>query len=217
MDEQNPVVPNPGAEVPVNLPGEPRPAAAGGKRRDALVLLVVIVAVSVMITAVVVMSRRTAGPGAGPTLQGDVKGAVAPEFELQGLDGKLVRLSGYRGKAVLLDFWATYCEPCKIEMPWFEELNKQYASQGLVVLGVAMDDAGEDAVRKFAQDMGVTYPILMGKERVGEEYGGVQFLPTTFYIDRNGKVVDRVFGLVSRREIEENIKKALATPVAAAP
>lgn len=214
MAEQNPSLPSAGGEVPVTPP----PPQSGGPRRDAIVLVVVVAAVAAMITSAVIMGRRAQSPGPGAAsvggaLRGDVKGATAPDFELKDLaDGKAVKLSDYRGKAVLLNFWATYCEPCKIEMPWFEELNKQYASQGLVVVGVAMDDVGADTVKKFAHDLGVNYQILEGKERVGEAYGGVQFLPTTFYIDRNGKVVDRFFGIISKKEIEDNVKKALAVP-----
>jgi peroxiredoxin len=175
------------------------------------VLVGVIVAVALMIGAAVVVSRRNGGPSApGSSLKGDVKGSLAPDFELASLDGKQLKLSDLRGKAVLLNFWATWCEPCKIEMPWFEDLHKKYAGDGLEVVGVAMDDSGDDSIRKFVKEMGVTYTVLIGKERVGEAYGGVQFLPTTFYIDRNGKVVDRVFGIVSRKEIEDNIKKTLA-------
>jgi len=77
-----------------------------------------------------------------------------------------------------------------------------------------MDDSGKDVVQKFAQEMGVNYPVLLGKEAVGEEYGGVEFLPTTFYLDRNGKVVSRVFGLKSRSEIEDAVKTALGPQVA---
>jgi peroxiredoxin len=94
-------------------------------------------------------------------------------------------------------------------MPWFVDLQKQYASQGLQVIGVAMDDSGDEAIAKFAKEMGVNYPVLIGKESVGDAYGGVEFLPTTFFIDRQGKVVERVFGLVSHSDIEDNVKKAL--------
>src|SRR5262250_3196514 len=109
------------------------------------------------------------------------KGTLAPDFQLKNLDGKQVRLSAFRGKAVLLNFWATWCAPCKIEMPWFVDLQKQYAAQGLQVIGVAMDDSGEPAISKFAKEMGVNYPVLIGKESVGDAYGGVEFLPTTFF------------------------------------
>jgi len=145
-----------------------------------------------------------------------LNGSAAPDFELTSLDGKQVKLSDFRGQAVLLNFWATWCSPCKIEMPWFVDLQKQYGPQGLAVVGVAMDDASKDDIAKFTKDMGVNYPILLGKEAVGEMYGGVQFLPTTFYIDRRGRVVDRVFGLVGKSEIEDNVKKALATAAAPA-
>ena len=94
-------------------------------------------------------------------------------------------------------------------MPWFEEMQKQYGPNGFQVLGIAMDDASKEDIAKFAKDMGVNYPILVGKEAVGEAYGGVQFLPSSFFIDRDGKVVDRVFGLKSRSEIEDDIKAAM--------
>ncbi|HVP51636.1 MAG TPA: TlpA disulfide reductase family protein [Terriglobales bacterium] len=176
-------------------------------KRNAIVILVVVAAVTLMLFAGVRMSRSRAGvTGIKPVGK---NGSVAPDFALKGLDGKQVRLSDYRGKAVLLNFWATWCAPCKIEMPWFVDLQKQYASQGLQVIGVAMDDSGEETIAKFAKEMGVNYPVLVGKEAVGDAYGGVEFLPTTFIIDRQGKVVDRVFGLVGRGEFEDNIKKAL--------
>jgi len=160
-----------------------------------------------MLFAGVRMSRSRAGVARINTV--GKNGSVAPDFELKSLDGQQVRLSDFRGKAVLLNFWATWCAPCKIEMPWFVDLQKQYASQGLQVIGVAMDDSGEETISKFVQQMGVNYPVLIGKEAVGDAYGGVEFLPTTFIIDRQGKVVDRVFGLVGRSEFEDDIKKAL--------
>ena len=207
--------------VPAEQPPNPASGAPSGLRRDALVLVVVVVAVSVMISSAVFWSRKHSNLPAPATntvasLQGNVQGVAAPDFTLKSLDGKDVRLSDFKGKAVLLNFWATYCQPCKIEMPWFAELNKQYAPQGLEVVGVAMDDVGNDAIRKYATDLGVNYPILIGKESVADLYGGMQFLPTTFYIDRQGKIVDRVFGLVSHSQIEDDIKKALggAAPTA---
>jgi peroxiredoxin len=162
-----------------------------------------------MLVAAPYLARR-AGVVKGPGHQSEMKGQAAPEFALESLDGKTVRLSDFRGKAVLVNFWATWCQPCKIEMPWFEEMQKQYGPNGFQVLGIAMDDAGKEDIAKFAREMGVNYPILIGKEAVGDAYGGVQFLPSTFFIDRDGKVVDRVFGLKSRSEIEDDIKAAMA-------
>jgi peroxiredoxin len=136
---------------------------------------------------------------------------VAPDFSLESLDGATMRLSDLRGKAVLLNFWATWCGPCKIEMPWFVDLQKQYGSQGLQIVGVAMDDASKEDIGKFAKDMGVNYPILIGKEAVGQQYGGVNALPETFLISRDGRIVDKIIGLESKSEIEDAIKKALDT------
>ncbi|HYY69845.1 MAG TPA: TlpA disulfide reductase family protein [Terriglobales bacterium] len=176
-------------------------------KRNAIVLAVVIAAVALMLFTGVRMTKPKAGTLKLPAV--GKNGSVAPDFELKSLEGKPVRLSDFRGKAVLLNFWATWCAPCKVEMPWFVDLQKQYGTQGLQVIGVAMDDSGEEAIAKFAGEMGVNYPVLIGKEAVGDAYGGVEFLPTTFFIDRQGRVVDRVFGLVGHSDIEDNIKKAL--------
>lgn len=176
-------------------------------KRNFAVWTVIIVAVSLMLFIAPYAARRRAGDNGGNGAE--LKGRTAPDFTLESLDGKTVRLSDYRGKAVLLNFWATWCQPCKIEMPWFEELQKEYGAQGLQVVGVAMDDASKEDIAKFAKEMGVNYPILIGKESVGDAYGGVQFLPSTFFIDRDGKVVDRIFGLRSRGEIEDDIKLSL--------
>src|SRR5215469_12756522 len=148
------------------------------------------------------------------TLVGDVRGKVAPDFELTSLDGRKVKLSDYRGKAVLLNFWATWCSPCKVEMPWFVDLQKKYGNNGLVVLGIAMDDSDNSKIAEFASQMGVNYPVLLGTDKVSEQYGNVQFLPTTFYIDREGRIIGKGTGLLGRGEIEANVQKALASHVA---
>ena len=142
---------------------------------------------------------------------GNVQGVQAPDFALTSLDGSKVKLSDYRGKAVLLNFWATWCSPCRVEMPWFEDLQKQYGKDGLVVLGVAMDDSEPAKIAKFASEMGVNYPVLLGTDQVSDDYGNVQYLPTTFYIGRDGVIVDKMTGLLDRKDIEEAVKKALNT------
>jgi len=176
-------------------------------KRNPLVILVVAIVVALMLYVGFHLARGSR-PGSGAASLG-VDGKMAPDFVLQSIDDKTVRLADFRGKAVLLNFWATWCAPCKIEMPWFVELQRQYGPEGLQVLGVAMDDASKEDIAKFAKDMGVNYPILIGKESVGDAYGGVQFLPTTYFIGRDGKVVAHEFGLKSRSEFEDNIKKAL--------
>ena len=138
-----------------------------------------------------------------------VAGQLAPDFTLDTLEGKAIRLSDFRGQAVLLNFWATWCGPCKIEMPWFIELQKQYGRDGLQIVGVAMDDSSKADIEKFVKEMGVNYPILLGKEAVGQDYGGVNVLPTTFFIDRDGRIVGREFGLQSRSVLVDHIKQAL--------
>jgi thiol-disulfide isomerase/thioredoxin len=150
--------------------------------------------------------------GSQRTLYGPAIGSQAPDFDLKVLDGKgrTVQLSSFKGKAVVIDFWATYCEPCKIEMPWLVELQKKYGPKGLQVVGVAVDDTEEKTISEFARKMGVNYPVLIGTEQVAGLYGGLDGLPTNFFLDRSGKVVDHVLGLVSESVFEDNIKKSLA-------
>jgi len=175
-------------------------------KRDPVVIIVVVMVVTLMLVFGIRKSRR-----ASPPAQATTSGMkMAPDFTLQSLDGKTVHLSDFRGKAILLNFWATWCEPCKVEMPWIVDLQKKYASQGLQVVGVAMDDASPDEITKFTEQMGVNYPVVIGKDEVADSYGGLPFLPTTFYIGRDGKIVDKVLGIKGRGEIEDDIKKALA-------
>jgi thiol-disulfide isomerase/thioredoxin len=178
-------------------------------KRDPIILIVIAVVISIMLVFGIQKTRHQASPQAtGSKLQGQ----LAPDFALPSLEGRTLKLSDFRGKAVLLNFWATWCEPCKVEMPWFVELQNKYGPQGLQVLGVAMDDAGTKEIAEFARKMGVNYPIVIGKDAVGDQYGGIPYLPSSFYIGRDGKVVDRIFGLVSRSEIEADIQKALSSP-----
>ncbi len=176
-------------------------------KRSPLILFFIAAIVAAMLFAGIRMARNNRANGPG---KGQLMGNLAPDFELQTLDGKNLRLSDLRGKAVLLNFWATYCGPCKIEMPWFVELQKEYGPQGFQIVGVAMDDASTEEIAKFAKEMGVNYPILIGKESVGQSYGGVSVLPTTFFLDRDGKLIAREFGLQSRSVFVDHIKKAMS-------
>jgi thiol-disulfide isomerase/thioredoxin len=177
-------------------------------KRNPLVLFFVGALVAVMLFAGARIARNNR---ANEAVHGQLMGSTAPDFTLDSVDGKSVKLSSLRGKAVLLNFWATYCGPCKIEMPWFVEMQKEYGPQGFQIIGVAMDDASKEDIAQFAKDMGVNYPILLGKEAVGLSYGGVNVLPTTFFLDRNGKVIAREFGLQSRSIFEDHIKEALGS------
>ena len=180
------------------------------RSHNGLVLTIVVLAVTAMLLAGVYHARNYSPYAKGPVAPGLVKvGQQAPDFELKTMDGKTVHLSDYRGKALLVNFWATWCEPCKIEMPWFVDLKKQYGPDGFEILGIAQDDSGHDAIVKFAKQMGVNYVVLQGTDNVGDQYG-VEGLPTTFYVDRSGKVVDHTIGLVSHKDIENDIKRAMA-------
>ncbi|MEO8044006.1 MAG: TlpA disulfide reductase family protein [Spartobacteria bacterium] len=134
---------------------------------------------------------------------------VAPDFQLKNLEGKTIKLSDYKGKVVLLNFWATWCPPCREEIPDLVALQKQYAARGLVVLGISMDEGGAAGVARFAKKFEINYPIVMGNEKTSEAYGGIQVLPTTFIIDRKGKVVDGLQGGTDRAGFEAKIKPVL--------
>ena len=184
-------------------------------KRNASVFVILCIAILAMVASGKYLSRSRQNRST-ITLPGDIRGVAAPDFELTSLDGKRMKLSDFRGKAVLLNFWATWCSPCKVEMPWFVDLQKKYGSDGLVVVGVAMDDTETSKIAKFTSEIGVNYPILLGTDQVSEDYGNVQYLPTSFYIDREGRLVAKGTGLLGREEIEQNIQKALAAHVAGA-
>jgi len=187
-------------------PSVPPPVRGGN--RNPLALVVVALVAAAMLYFGFHMARRS---GSAPAI---TRSGPAPDFTLESLNGGSMRLSDLRGKAVLLNFWATWCGPCKIETPWLVELQNKYGPQGLQVVGVAMDDSGKEDIAKFAKDMGVNYPVLLGKEAVGDAYGGVPALPESFFIGRDGKIVDKIIGLRGKGDIEDSIKKALDTEAA---
>ena len=133
----------------------------------------------------------------------------APSFVRNSLAGKPVDLSSYRGKVVLLNFWATWCAPCQLEMPRFAAWQKQYGPQGLQILGVSMDDEPE-GVHKLVNKLRINYPVVMGDEQIGTQYGGILGLPVTFLIDRQGQVVARFQGETNLNALEDQMKQLLA-------
>lgn len=136
---------------------------------------------------------------------------AAPEFTLKDSNGSTVKLSEYRGKIVLLNFWATWCGPCKIEIPWFVEFEQKYKDQGFAVLGVSMDEEGWDIVRPYISDRKMNYRVLLGDDSVAQIYGGVDSLPTTFLIDREGRIASTHVGLVSKSTYQNEIQHLLET------
>ena len=129
----------------------------------------------------------------------------APNFSLRDPDGKTVQLSDYRGKVVLLNFWATWCGPCKVEIPWFIDFERAHKAQGFAVVGISMDEDGWEAVKPFISEAGINYRVLLGNDSISQLYGGVDSLPTTFIIDRDGKIASVHLGLVSKSTYENDL------------
>jgi cytochrome c biogenesis protein CcmG/thiol:disulfide interchange protein DsbE len=146
-------------------------------------------------------------------------GKRAPAFTLVNTKGEKVSLSSYKGKAVQINFWATWCAPCKIETPWLLELEKQYSPKGFEILGVSFDDLDKDDPKLLARDketivkgaeaLHINYPVLLDGDSIAKAYGDTDVYPTSYFVDRNGTIVAASFGLTSKKELEDNIRKAL--------
>ena len=136
---------------------------------------------------------------------------MAPDFSVEALGrGQHYRLADFAGGVLLLNFWATWCGPCRIEMPWLAKIYARHRSQGLTILGVNMDDGDMPAVERFAREMGVTYPIARNNDLIVSAYGGVRFLPQSYLIGQNGEILQRIFGVPSTRDLEAAIMDALS-------
>ena len=135
---------------------------------------------------------------------------LAPDFTLPQLDGQALRLSSYRGKVVLLDFWASWCEPCRVETPHLVELQQKYGDRGLQIIGVSMDDSPGPA-RQFYQQFHINYPVVMGTAKTGELYGGVLGLPIAFLINRDGRIYAKHIGATDLVVFEKEILSLLQT------
>ena len=154
---------------------------------------------------------RTVLPPQPPDQMRDIRGQQAPAFQLVSLDGKKVSLADYKGKAVLVNFWATWCAPCKLEMPWLVDLRSKYAAQGFEILGISEDDPGSRDVEPYTKKIGVNYPVLLADENIADKYH-TDVLPTSFFIGRDGKVVEQIAGFPdSKDEVDTAIRQALNT------
>jgi thiol-disulfide isomerase/thioredoxin len=145
-------------------------------------------------------------------------GMPEPEVHFKDVDGKDVSLSDYNGKVVLVNFWATWCDPCRVEIPWLIEMQRKYSAKGFTVLGIAMDEEGKSVVAPFVAkehfDVGgeklpMSYPILIGNDDIATKFGGLLGYPTSILISRDGKQVKRITGLISYEEISHAIEAQL--------
>jgi peroxiredoxin len=158
------------------------------------------------LSALSILIAFAAAPG--PAYAGEAPApAPAPPFSLRTLDGRSIRLQDFRGKVVVLDFWATWCKPCVASMPHLSQMQQRYAGRGLVVVGVSMDDLGAADVRRFADDLGVKFRLAMADDRVLDAYGPIRALPTTYFIDRRGTVARRVVGYIDLETMESYIRE----------
>ncbi|MGH9357624.1 MAG: TlpA family protein disulfide reductase [Terriglobia bacterium] len=153
-----------------------------------------------------VQANQSASAGQNP---------LAPQFSLTDVFGHKLSLADYRGKVVLLDFWATWCGPCRMEIPGFIQMQRQYGSEGFQVIGISMDDS-VPPVLAFYKQFNMNYPVAMGNSQLAGLYGGIIGLPTTFLIGRDGRIYDKVPGAVDEQRFVVEIKNLLASPAGAA-
>jgi cytochrome c biogenesis protein CcmG/thiol:disulfide interchange protein DsbE len=165
----------------------------------------------------------SASTGASGTAVTDAKGnkPAAPDVTFKDLDNKDVTLASYKGKVVILNFWATWCDPCREEIPWFIEFQQKYADKGFTLLGVAMDEEGKPVVQPFVQTTPfnvnghpntMNYPIVIGNDDIASKFGGLLGLPTTIVISRDGKIQKRYIGSVDKAALEKDIQALLDAP-----
>jgi thiol-disulfide isomerase/thioredoxin len=133
----------------------------------------------------------------------------APNFTLKTKEGQTITLSKLKGKVVLINFWATWCGPCRAEIPGFKEVYNKYKSKGLEIVGISLDENGWEDVTPFMKQYSINYPVVIGNEKTAKAYGDIYGLPTSFVIDKQGYIVDKHVGLLSKEQLEEKIKGLL--------
>ena len=159
-----------------------------------------------LVTVCPFLASQTAPQPSQPAPQ---VGQPAPDFTLNDSAGSPVKLSGYKGKVVLLDFWATWCTGCKVEIPWYVEFQNKYRNDGLVAIGVSMDDDGWKSVKPFLEEHKLNYPVVIANQELTTRYGGLPSLPITLLIDRDGKIAESHAGMVDKDVFENKIKTLL--------
>lgn len=137
----------------------------------------------------------------------------APDYQFTTLSGDTASLAGLRGKVVLVNFWATWCPPCRVEMPGFQRVYEDRKDEGFVVLGLSTDMRGEDQVREFLAARGITYPNAMARGSIGRDFGGSNMLPTSYLIDRQGRIRNEVRGIFTSVALDQAVSRLLDEPV----
>jgi len=200
VEEQTPNANMPQEPVVPESPGKP---PASNSKLLVGALLAVVLAVGLYY-----VNRYWIAPAVRAQSKADDIHPLAPQFSLTDITGKPLKLSDYQAKVVVLDFWATWCGPCRIEIPDFIELQKRYASQGFTMIGISMDDSPEPVV-SFYKELQMNYPVAVGNARLGELYGGLPGLPTTFLIGRDGRIYAKHVGATDPAVFEAEIKELL--------
>src|SRR6266853_5573477 len=158
--------------------------------------------ISALLLTLVGVAAAADQPGIRAALYPEKERKPAPDFALQDATGKTVKIKNYRGKVVLLDFWATWCTGCKKEIPWFSEFQRTYGAKGFAVVGVSLDEGGWNVLKPFLAENKVPYRMLLGDEPTAKRYG-IENLPDTFLIDRKGRVAAAYrAGLVDKDDLE---------------
>jgi peroxiredoxin len=203
VEEQTPIENTPQeSKAPENSPQENQASTKSKLLVGALLAVILVV-------GLYYVNRFWIAPAVKAQTKGDASHPLAPDFSLTDITGKPLKLSDYQGKVVVLDFWATWCDPCRIEIPGFIELQKRYASQGFTMIGISMD-ASPEPVGVFYKQLQMNYPVAVGDERLGELYGGMPGLPTTFVIGRDGRIYAKHVGATDPAAFESEIKELLA-------
>jgi peroxiredoxin len=174
-------------------------------QKEVILMFLRTLAVAMVAIWPLLASQTTPQPGL-PTPQ---PGQPAPDFTLPDSTGSPIKLSAYKGKVVLLDFWATWCEGCKVEIPWYVEFQNKYRKDGLTAIGVSMDDDGWKSVRPFLETHKLNYPVVIADQDLASRYGGLPSLPMTLLIDRSGKIAEAHAGMVDKDAFENRIKALL--------
>ena len=144
-----------------------------------------------------------------PACQGKSEVSSAPDFTLLNLAGNTVNLSDYSGKVVLINFFATYCPPCRMEIPDFVKLQKEFSPKGFTVIGISVDNDGERVLPPFVERLEINYPVLLATTKVLKDYGNIYALPVTFILDRDHKIVKKITGMVNEEELRPIISKLI--------